>query len=57
MEDQSNAPQSSGFSSFATLGMEAGAGQVDEEEDFGGLMVRFHIDPLRRADGDLAFTP
>ena len=56
-EDQSNAPQSSDFSSFAALGMEGGPGQVDEEEDFGGLMVRFHIDPLHRADSDLAFTP
>lgn len=46
MEDQSNAPQSSAFSSFAALGMEVGSGQVDEEEDFGGLMVRFHIDPI-----------
>jgi hypothetical protein len=57
VEDQSSAPQSSGFSSFAALGMEAGSGQVDEEEDFGGLMVRFHIDPLRRADSNLAFAP
>jgi hypothetical protein len=46
VEDQSSAPQSSGFSSFAALGMEGGSGQVDEEEDFGGLMVRFHIDSL-----------
>lgn len=46
MDDQSDAPRSSGFSSFAALGMEVGSGQVDEEEDFGGLMVRFHIDPL-----------
>lgn len=46
MEDQSNAPQSSGFSSFAALGVEDGSMQVEEEEDFGGLMVRFHIDPL-----------
>ncbi len=46
MENQSSAPQSSGISSFAALGMEDGSGQVDEEEDFGGLMVRFHIDPL-----------
>jgi hypothetical protein len=48
VEEQSNAPQSSGFSSFAALGMEAGPGQVDEDEDFGGLMVHFHIHPLRR---------
>jgi hypothetical protein len=46
VEDQSNAPQSSGFSSFAAPGMEDGYGKVDEEEDFGGLMVRFHINPL-----------
>ncbi len=26
--------------------MEDGSGKVDEEEDFGGLMVRFHIDSL-----------
>jgi hypothetical protein len=45
VEDQSDAPRSSGFSSFAALGMEVSSGQVDEE-DFGGLMVRFHIDPL-----------
>ncbi|KAF8495216.1 hypothetical protein F5888DRAFT_1843837 [Russula emetica] len=37
-QDQSNAPQSGGVSSFAALGMEDGSGQVDEEEDFGGLM-------------------
>ena len=46
MEDQSNAPPSSGFSSFAVLGMEDGSAQLDEEEDFGGLMVRFRTDLL-----------
>jgi hypothetical protein len=46
VENQSSALGSSGFSSFAALGMEDGSGQVDEEEDFGGLMVRFRIDPL-----------
>ena len=46
MEDQFNAPKSSGFSSLAAPGMEDGYGKVDEEEDFGGLMVHFHIDPF-----------
>lgn len=36
----------SAFSSFATLGTGDGPEQIDEEEDFGGLMVCFHIDPL-----------
>lgn len=46
MEDQSNATQSSGFSSLPAPGMEDSYGKVDDEEDFGGLMVCFHIDPL-----------
>lgn len=45
VEYQPSAPQTSAFSSFAALDMGDGSGQVDEEEDFGGLMVHFHTDP------------
>jgi hypothetical protein len=45
-EHQPDASRHSAFSSFATLGMGDGPEQVDAEEDFGGLMVCFHIDLL-----------
>lgn len=42
-EHQHRAPMSGAFSSFATLGTEDAPEQVDEDEDFGGLMVRFSL--------------
>jgi len=47
-EHQPNALRSSAFPSLPTLGMgdSDGLEQVDEEEDFGGLMVCSHTDPL-----------
>jgi hypothetical protein len=37
--------------------MEDGPGQVDAEEDFGGLMVCFHIDLLALSGNSLSFGP
>jgi hypothetical protein len=55
-EPQPSASQPSAFSSFAALGVGDGPGQVDEEEDFGGLMVRFHFDRLA-SGSDLVSAP
>lgn len=52
-DNDSKPKQAGGFSSFTALGGDVGA--LDEEEDFGGLMVRFILSIIKNFVGSLKF--